>query len=609
MDETQEWPERAWLLTGLGAAAGAVFGLLISGATGAYLDPLATAPPLPLWRLALATLVFSAFVALALSLERRRWTWAVAAAVTLGTLLGAIGWNTAQYRGYGWAFDWPFASALIASLILLPLFQTVRDEGAMRLPPERVHGHVWADFVIGAVSVLFVGIVFLLVALIDQLLRLVGITVIEALWETRWFGFALAGAAFGGVAARLRDREGLLGTLLTVFFVVLAVLAPVLAVGIALFLGALPFGGLQSFWAATGSSTVILLACAVLSVWLVNAVIGGERGAGMGRRVLRLAALVLVLAVLPLGVIGAVGLGIRIDALGWTPTRLWGVAAIAVTIAWGAAYLWTVVRRRGLDEGAIFAANVRLGLVVAAIALFLALPLVDFGAVSTRSQLARLSSGQVTPERFDWSALAFDFGEPGRRAVRALARSPDPVIASAALAAATAKNRYDLAGPEVNERESAARRAVAERVIRLHPAGGTVPLPLRRAIFGVSDSDLLTGLEDSGCDPRSVVPCDLFWRPGDDIAVALQDGCAALPAVERVAPAERCKIMVTPFRRVGSRWSEVKSSSDEIRLGTVDERASLVAERAAIDRGDVTVRTVTRRQVFVGEKPVSGLFE
>ena len=60
-------------------------------------------------------------------------------------------------------------------------------------------------------------------------------------------------------------------------------------------------------------------------------------------------------------------------------------------------------------------------------------PLVDFGAISTRDQLARLERGRVGPDQFDWAALAFDFGPSGRAALTRLAAAAaryDPVGAT-----------------------------------------------------------------------------------------------------------------------------------------------------------------------------------
>ena len=529
---------------------------------------LGTGEELPVGRLALATFVFAAFVTLVLTLERRRWLWSAAAAVGVGALLALIGWTTAQYNGSSWSFGWPFASALVASLLLLPLFQTVRDLGEVRLPPERVHAHVWADFVIGAVGVAFVGVVLLLGVLIDQLLRLVGIDWIERLWATEWFGWAVAGAAFGAVAARLRDRAGLLGTLLIVKFTVFAVLAPVLAVGIVVFLGALPFGGLATFWAATGSSTVILLACAGLAVWLVNAVLGNHsgsaRGEGVGGRVLRGSALVLALTVLPLALIGAAGLWIRVDALGWTPTRLWGVAAIGVAVVWGGVYLWTAVRARRLDDGAIFAGNVRMAVGVAVVALLLALPVVDFGAVSTRSQLARLESGRIAPGDFDWRALANEFGPTGRRVLERIARTGPP-------------DRRQAAAKALDpERFAKVQRQSLPARLDARPQGTVIPKDLVTAIASQSNCG----------EGRCVV-----WLPAPDVAVLLyREG----------TPRVRYR---TIFRGAGGKWPTLTSDSQF--LSMVDEQ--LKPGGRADD--DVEVRSVTRRQVFIGGKPAGDTFE
>jgi hypothetical protein len=85
-----------------------------------------------------------------------------------------------------------------------------------------------------------------------------------------------------------------------VAMLVLGVLAPVLAVGLGLFLIALPFTGLQPLWEATKATTPILLACAVGALLLVNAVIGNGGDDAPRNRVLRWAALVLAVATLPL---------------------------------------------------------------------------------------------------------------------------------------------------------------------------------------------------------------------------------------------------------------------------------------------------------------------
>jgi hypothetical protein len=67
-------------------------------------------------------------------------------------------------------------------------------------------------------------------------------------------------------------------------------------------------------------------------------------------------------------------------------------------------------------------------LFISVLALLLSTPLANFGAISTRDQLARLASGKVSPEQFDWAALRFDFGPAGRRALERLASSGSPQV-------------------------------------------------------------------------------------------------------------------------------------------------------------------------------------
>ena len=59
-------------------------------------------------------------------------------------------------------------------------------------------------------------------------------TGIKDLLQEEWFGWMLAGFAFGGAAGMLRERDSLVGTLQRLVMVVLAVLAPVFAAALAL---------------------------------------------------------------------------------------------------------------------------------------------------------------------------------------------------------------------------------------------------------------------------------------------------------------------------------------------------------------------------------------
>jgi hypothetical protein len=74
------------------------------------------------------------------------------------------------------------------------------------------------------------------------------------------------------------------------------------------------------------------------------------------------------------------------------------------------------------------------------LALFLALPILNFGAISAGNQLHRLESGKVTPDKFDFAALRWDFGDAGKRALARLAKDPNAHIAELAQAALAQQN-------------------------------------------------------------------------------------------------------------------------------------------------------------------------
>src|SRR3546814_4111155 len=82
---------------------------------------------------------------------------------------------------------------------------------------------------------------------------------------------------------------------------------------------------------------------------------------------------------------------------------------------------------------------------MAGVALFLATPILSFNALSAHDQVARLEAGRVTPDKFDWAALAFDFGESGKRAMQRLTQSKNAEVARLAKKAAATKDRWSLA--------------------------------------------------------------------------------------------------------------------------------------------------------------------
>jgi len=168
----------------------------------------------------------------------------------------------------------------------------------------------------------------------------------------------------------------------------------------------------------------------------------------VGGPVLKWSGYALVLDILPLTVFAAISTGARIDQHGLSPERLWALCSLIVAVAFGLAYFVdAVLGARGSWRDRLRASNLRLGLGTALFALFLALPILNFGAISTSDQLARLESGAISAKEFDFSALKWDFGAAGRKALDRLAKSSDAAIAKGARQAQLQETRpYRWAG-------------------------------------------------------------------------------------------------------------------------------------------------------------------
>ncbi|HWU93705.1 MAG TPA: DUF4153 domain-containing protein [Sphingomicrobium sp.] len=585
-EAAQAWPERPWLLATACALGGLAFHLLTDAKYDVHLA---------VWRQAAGTFVGIATLAFVLTVERRRLLWAIAFAAAWGVVIALVGWFTASYNVVPTIFEWPFLSGILAVMVAAPLFQTVRDQGRWSLPYDRLHSHAWADAVIGAASLAFTGIVFLLAWLIAGLFDLIGIEQITRLLQKEWFEWTLAGAAFGAAAGLLRERDRLLPLLQRLVRIVLAVLAPPLAVALILFLASIPFTGLEKFWKSGVPATPLLLAAAAGAILLANTVFAEDSESRSQNRVLRWSSLLLVAVALPLAAIAALSIGIRVDQYGWTPERMWGVVAVIVAIAYGIAGWYSIWRGRLDFDAPLRPLQTALALGLCGLALFLALPILDFGAISAHSQLARLDKGKLTPAQFDWAAMAFDFGPAGRAGLSRISRSGAADMRTMAATALKATNRWDasqqrlVAGPKPVE-------------ISVFPANAAVPADLRQQLLNGEKG------ESPFCSEGGA--CRVYPQPGGTTYIVFMDGCANLPAASRNDSKVQCSRTSGVFERRDGQWLDVGNSS-YMTFGadrSDDAALSLKQESNALDRGDVRIVPVQKRQLVVGGKPAGGAF-
>jgi hypothetical protein len=558
--EDRDWPSRPWIM----AAIGAVGGLIVHVLTDRY----GYSDPMPVWKQAATAFTAIAVVSFLLTVELRRWSRAILFAVGWGAVIALVGWFTAQYNRVPEIFEFPFFSGILAVLIAAPLFQTNRDEGAWRFPYARLHRHAWTDAVIGAASLAFTGITFMLAWLIASLFGVIGIDAIKELLQKEWFSWMLAGLAFGGAIGILRERDALAATLQKLAMVVLSVLAPVLAVALAVFLLSLPFTGLKGLWESDIPATPMLLLSGAGAIVLANAVIGDGREERSSNRWLQNAAAMLVLCVLPLAALAVLSMGQRIGQYGWTPERIWGVIAAGIAVAYGLSAIWAAwIGGKDWDDQ-LRPLQTKLAIGLCGLALFLALPILDFGAISAKSQLARLESGKIKAEEFDWAAMAFDFGRAGRRALERIAASGPAAQRQLALTALKSKERYRVEAAARNVEQQA---NIEARVRLMSPDIEMTPTVRQHlAEFG-------------GC--KEETPCPVLRVDADRLLVVWQGADKSTVA------------------------SLVDLSRDPADLDYRARSRDLSPKVDDLQKSRIEIRTVERRQAFIDGKPVGDPFE
>ena len=444
--DIQEWSARPWMLTGLLGLAGLLVHIASDGVEG---DP---------WRMALtAALVFGP-LALAFVLSPQTWKSASVFALAVAAIMAGIAWRATNAGDRFSDEQFWVASGVICITLALPLFQAGFHRLRWSTSYKATHFHVWTDAISGVGALAFVGLSWLVIVLLANLFQVIQIDFLDDLIEEEWFGWIFSGAAFGASLGVLRNQLKVIGTLQNVVLLVLSILAVPLAIALVIFLVAVLVSGLDVLWEATRSATPLLLAYAVGCFVLANAVVRDDDAEASDTGVLRVAGFVLAVGILPLSVMAAVSMGTRIDQHGLSPERLWALVAIGVAVTYGVAYFVSAVRGRRVGwRNLLRQANMHLAIIICGVALLLAMPVFNFGAISASHQLNRLASGAVNAEDFDYRSLRWDFGDAGRLALAKLVKSDNAEIAQLAKDAQESTRRY-------GQQPLAERRRIAEKL-------------------------------------------------------------------------------------------------------------------------------------------------
>lgn len=282
-------------------------------------------------------------------------------------------------------------------------------------------------------SLAFTGAFWLLLFLAGALFKLIGVTAIQKLIGETAFAFPATGLMFAAavhMAVQLTEaRAGLVRGVRTVGLVLLAWLLPLMVVIAGGFLASLPFTGLAPLWSTKAAASLLLSAAAALII-LINAAY--QDGLEPPNPILRWAARLASLLLIPIVILAAYALWLRIHQYGLTPDRVMAVTYLIVATGFTIGYTLAAVRP-GPWMKPLEPTNLVMAAVCVLLLIALFTPIADPARLSVASQVKRLEAGKVTVDKFDFQFLRFESGRYGRLALERLKSGRDPKIARRAV--------------------------------------------------------------------------------------------------------------------------------------------------------------------------------
>jgi len=378
----------------------------------------------PLW---LVVLVFPVLLLLSLrDGNYRSVTWMSGAVTALFALLGAyIGWQLMpvdQFSGDSVVFAFIFTMIIVTFKTAMYLQVFANGEA---LQYTALFTNSWRNFLVMALSMLFLLAVALLLLLWAQLFKVIGVDFFEYLFQRDWFLFPVLGFSFGVGIVIFRGLTEVIDNITSLLLGLIRLLLPIVVLLSILFLISLLLVGTETLW-DTGRGSVLVLWLTAVILFFINAVYQDGRGdpaysSGIHRFV--------SLGVMTLPLLSALslyGLMLRVLQYGLTVERIYGLLVWLVLALFSLGYAWGVVSRRDNWTQTLAQVNVRMGLVLAALLLLFSSPVLDPRKMALNSQLARVERGETSIEDFDMQYVRRHLARPGHEAYERLAEQYGP---------------------------------------------------------------------------------------------------------------------------------------------------------------------------------------
>jgi len=362
-----------------------------------------------------------------------------------------------------------------------------------------------------AVGILFTALFWGLLWMGAELLKLIGFTWFTTVLESPWARWPALYTAFGASVQLSDVQPKLVHGFRALILGVLSWLLPVItAIGV-MFAVSLCFSGLEPLWKTKAATASLLAACMALAV-LINAAWQDGDPDRKVHVVLRWSARAAAVLLMAFSVLAAVSLRLRIHQYGLTPERVIAAVGVFLAVLFGLAYAYAAVMPKGGWMARLGPLNVILAVIMAVAFLAVLTPLADPYRLSADSQAARVRSGAISPDKFDWRVLRFETGTWGRAKLDDLAahaRTADIRAAAAKAKTLTDDDRWP-------KDEPASPQTLLPNAFKLvYPKRVSIPADFMSQSFSAAEKlpYCATSIEDAPCTAAAVIDLDHDGMP------------------------------------------------------------------------------------------------
>lgn len=376
----------------------------------------------PVWLFAFYSVMFIWPIMLLLGLDQNNGRAMVKVTLPFALLSGLLGY----YVGHQVTpIEHIHFSALLFSFVLTMAIATFKAlmYGQLWARGERITYSAlflwsWRNFLTLSLAVLFAGSFWLLLMLWAALFKAINIDFFSNLFEQPWFYYPAIALANGFGIIIFRKLTYIIDTITRLQQALIKFLLVLLSLVSLLFLGALPFTGLEPLWESGGSSLILWMQALIL--FFVNAVYQDEPD-NWPYSVWLHRFIYISIAILPVySLISFYGLSLRIDQYGWSLSRLWAYLIWFLLALFAIGYLWGIAKYRDSWTHQLSRTNVAIGLVVLVVMLAVNSPLLDFRKMVVADQLQRMADNKVTVEDFDLNYFRRHLARPGYEGLQTL---------------------------------------------------------------------------------------------------------------------------------------------------------------------------------------------